>query len=35
MVLWAYWQNRGKRAAAATSTAVVESDFGRPLVRKG
>jgi hypothetical protein len=35
MALWAYWQNRGTRAAAATSTAVVESEFGRPLVRKG
>ena len=35
MFLWAYWQNRGKRAEAATSTAVVESEFGRPLVRKG
>jgi hypothetical protein len=35
IALWTYWQNRGKRAAAATSTAVVESEFGRPLVRKG
>jgi hypothetical protein len=35
MFLWAYWQNRGKRADAAVSTAVVESEFGRPLVRKG
>lgn len=35
IALWAYWQNRGKRAEAATSTAVVESEFGRPLVRKG
>lgn len=35
IALWAYWQNRGKRAAAASSTAVVESEFGRPLVRKG
>ncbi len=35
IALWAYWQNRGKRAAAAESTAVVESGYGRPLVRKG
>ena len=35
MALWAYWQKRGKRAEAATSTVVVESEFGRPLVRKG
>ena len=35
MALWAWWQNRGKRAAAATTPAVVESEFGRPLVRKG
>jgi len=35
MALWSWWQNRGKRAAAATSSAVVESEFGRPLVRKG
>jgi len=35
VALWAWWQNRGKRAEAATSTAVVESEFGRPLVRKG
>lgn len=35
VALWIYWQNRGKRADKATSTAVVESDFGRPLVRKG
>ncbi len=33
--LWAVWQNRGKKAAAdAAVPAVVESDFGRPLVRK-
>jgi hypothetical protein len=35
VALWVYWQNRGKRAAAATTTVVVESEFGRPLVRKG
>ena len=35
IAMWAWWQNRGKRADAATSTAVVESEFGRPLVRKG
>lgn len=29
--LWAVWQNRGK---VATAPAVVESDYGRPLVRK-
>ena len=33
--LWAVWQNRGKKAASdAAVPAVVESDFGRPLVRK-
>ncbi len=31
--LWIYWQNRGKRAAAA-STAVATSTYGRPLARK-
>ena len=35
IALWAWWQNRDKRAAAAVSTAVVTSDYGRPLVRKG
>jgi hypothetical protein len=30
---WIYWQNRGKRAASA-STAVATSTFGRPLVRR-
>ena len=37
ILLWSYWQNRGKRATAAmtTTAAVVESDYGRPLVRKG
>ena len=35
MALWAYWQKRGKRAEAAITPAVVESEFGRPLVRKG
>ena len=34
IAMWAWWQNRGKRAAEE-STAVVESEFGRPLVRKG
>jgi len=33
MWLWAVWQNRGKKAES-TVPAVVESDFGRPLVRK-
>jgi hypothetical protein len=32
MWLWAWWQNRGKRAAAVP--AVVTSDYGRPLVKK-
>ena len=33
---WIWWQNRGKRAAAAeTAAASVTSEFGRPLVRKG
>lgn len=33
---WVWWQNRGKRAAAAeTAAANVTSEFGRPLVRKG
>ena len=31
--LWVFWQNRGKRAATA-STAVVTSTYGRPLVKK-
>ena len=31
--LWAWWQNRGKRAAAA-ETAIVQSEYGRPLIRK-
>ena len=36
MALWAWWQNRGKRAEKAEATAaVVESEYGRPLVRKG
>lgn len=34
VALWAWWQGRGKRAAAA-APAVVESEYGRPLVRKG
>jgi hypothetical protein len=32
MYLWAWWQNRGKRAESAP--AVVTSDYGRPLVKK-
>lgn len=32
--LWIWWQNRGKRAAAA-ATVVPTSEYGRPLVRKG
>lgn len=33
--LWIWWQNRGKRAAAAEiAAASVTSEFGRPLVRK-
>lgn len=35
IAMWSWWQNRGKRAEVATSTAIVESEFGRPLVRKG
>ena len=31
--LWAMWQNRGKKAAAA-GTAVATSTYGRPLVKK-
>ena len=31
--MWIYWQNRGKRAAAA-STEIATSTFGRPLARK-
>lgn len=34
--LWAWWQNRGKRAAAAEiEVATATSGYGRPLVRKG
>ena len=33
IAMWAWWQNRGKRAE--TAPAVVESEYGRPLVRKG
>ena len=32
MYLFAYWQNRGKRAAAVPEIAT--SDYGRPLVKK-
>jgi len=32
MYLWAWWQNRGKRAAAVPEIAT--SDYGRPLVKK-
>jgi hypothetical protein len=35
IALWVWWQKRDTRAAAAESTAVVTSDYGRPLVRKG
>ncbi|MEZ5251791.1 MAG: hypothetical protein R2713_22065 [Ilumatobacteraceae bacterium] len=31
--LWAMWQNRGKKAAAA-SKEIATSAFGRPLVKK-
>jgi uncharacterized membrane protein len=31
--VWSWWQKRGKKAAAA-STEVATSTFGRPLVRK-
>ena len=35
IALWVWWQNRGKRAAAAESAqATVTSEYGRPLVRK-
>ena len=34
--LWVWWQNRGKRAAAAeTAQASATSEYGRPLIRKG
>ena len=34
--LWIWWQNRGKRAEAASKASeLVTSDYGRPLVRKG
>lgn len=32
--MWVWWQNRGKRAEAA-SKEIVSSEYGRPLVRKG
>ena len=32
MFLWAWWQNRGKKAE--TAPAVVTSAYGRPLVKK-
>ena len=35
IALWVWWQKRGTRAAAAASTEVATSDYGRPLVRKG
>ncbi|HEY6533047.1 MAG TPA: hypothetical protein VIY72_12120 [Acidimicrobiales bacterium] len=35
VAMWVWWQNRGKRAEKATAVTVVESDYGRPLVRKG
>ena len=31
IVLWPFWQNRGKKKPVA----VVKSDYGRPLVREG
>jgi hypothetical protein len=34
MYLWSWWQKRGTKAAA-TSSDLVTSDYGRPLVRKG
>ena len=34
MWLWAVWQNRGKKAEAEKAPAVIESEFGRPLVRQ-
>lgn len=35
IALWIWWQNRGKRAAAAeTAQASATSEYGRPLVRK-
>jgi len=34
MALWAWWQKRGKKAAAAAQIEPT-SDYGRPLVRKG
>ena len=33
--MWAWWQKRGKRAAAAGQLSEATSTFGRPLVRKG
>ena len=33
--MWVWWQNRGKRAEAATAKAEVTSGYGRPLVRRG
>lgn len=35
IALWIWWQNRGKRAAAAeTAQTSATSEYGRPLVRK-
>jgi len=35
VAIWIWWQNRGKRAAAAeTAKATATSEYGRPLVRK-
>lgn len=35
IALWVWWQNRGKRAAAAeTAQSSATSEYGRPLVRK-
>lgn len=34
--MWIWWQNRAKRAEAATAAkAAVTSGYGRPLVRRG
>ena len=35
IALWVWWQNRGKRVAAAeTARTTATSDYGRPLARK-
>jgi len=35
MYLWSWWQKRGTKVAAAATTEIATSDYGRPLVRKG